>query len=46
MTTQRDGEGFARFFTSRAGKVFDAWDYGHKAWPIGKSNKPKKTKKK
>lgn len=29
------GTGFCRFRTDpRTGKVYDAWDYGHKAWPI------------
>lgn len=26
-----------RFFTTRNGRKVDAWDYGYKAWPIGKS---------
>jgi hypothetical protein len=29
---------FSRYFKHwRSGKVYDAWDYGHKAWPIGRS---------
>lgn len=28
---------FRRYFTSKSGNVFDAHDYGHKFWPIGKS---------
>ena len=28
-----------RFFTSRSGKKIDAWDYGHRCWPIGKSTR-------
>ena len=40
MATHREGEGFARFFTHYVtGKVYDAWEYGHKAWPIGRSKK-------
>ena len=31
---------FRRYFKhSRTGKVYDAYDYGHKAWPIGKHQK-------
>lgn len=26
---------FRRFITLRNGRVLDAHDYGHKAWPIG-----------
>lgn len=27
---------FRRYFTHwRTGKVYDAWDYGHRSWPIG-----------
>jgi hypothetical protein len=29
------GKTYSRFFTSKKGKVFDAWDYGYKVWPIG-----------
>jgi hypothetical protein len=25
---------FRRFRRIRGGKILDAWDYGHKAWPI------------
>lgn len=34
----RSGNGivFRRYITLRNGKVLDAHDYGHKAWPIGK----------
>lgn len=27
---------FGRFITLKNGRVLDAHDYGHKAWPIGK----------
>lgn len=27
-----------RFFRSTKGNLFDAYDYGHKAWPIGRKN--------
>lgn len=32
----KDGPRYSRFFTHwRTGVVYDAWDYGYKAWPIG-----------
>jgi hypothetical protein len=36
--------GFGAYFTSKKGKRFYAADYGYKAWPIGKSGKPRKKK--
>jgi hypothetical protein len=28
---------FGRYYKHwRSGQVYDAWDYGHKAWPLGK----------
>jgi hypothetical protein len=47
MTEKRNpessnGEGsFVRFFTSRSGRVFDARDYGYKAWPIRRRKRRK-----
>lgn len=31
----RNGVVFRRFITLRNGRVLDAFEYGHKAWPIG-----------
>jgi hypothetical protein len=31
-----NGKVFRRYFKHyRTGKVYDAWKYGHKGWPIG-----------
>jgi hypothetical protein len=44
MTTEREGElNFCRYRRCRwTGKVLDAHDYGHKAWPIGSNKKRRK----
>ncbi|HET7208161.1 MAG TPA: hypothetical protein VFI95_16415 [Terriglobales bacterium] len=36
--SKEKGTTFRRFFIHwRSGKRYDAWDYGHKAWPLGRS---------
>lgn len=40
MKKQDEGT-FRRYFTDRNGKVHDAYEYGHRAWPIGKGTKKK-----
>jgi len=32
---------FRRFRRGKNGKVYDAWQYGVKAWPIRRSNRKK-----